>query len=69
VSRWHEFIPGGQGRQLRYYEETASRYDAMHVSENDEHAIALRYVAMYLEWLGAESILDTGCGTGRAMRY
>ncbi len=69
MNRRHEFIRGGQDRQLRYYEETASRYDAMQVSENDEHAIALRYVATYLEWLGAESVLDTGCGTGRGMRY
>jgi ubiquinone/menaquinone biosynthesis C-methylase UbiE len=58
-----------QDQQLRYYQETASAYDARHVSSDDEHGIALRYITMYLDWLGAETVLDTGCGTGRAMRH
>jgi SAM-dependent methyltransferase len=59
----------GQRKQLLYYEQTAGRYDAMHVSRDDEHAIALHHIAMYLQWLDAASVLDTGCGTGRGMRF
>lgn len=51
-----------------YYARTAARYDGWHTLEHDEHHVALRHVLRYLEWIGAESVLDTGCGTGRALR-
>jgi ubiquinone/menaquinone biosynthesis C-methylase UbiE len=56
-------------RQLDYYRESASTYDAMHTASFDEHLFALRHIAMYLSWIDARSVLDTGCGTGRSMRY
>jgi len=34
-----------------------------------EHHDALRHVAVYMRTIGASSLLDTGCGTGMAMRY
>ena len=55
--------------QRVYYKRTASEYDAVHVSPSDEHALGLGLVATHIERLGATSLLDTGCGTGRAMRY
>ena len=54
-------------RQREYYQRTAHAYDAVH--DEPEHLLALAYVVRYLEWLGATSVLDTGCGTGRALRY
>jgi SAM-dependent methyltransferase len=62
-------VPDERLLQREYYERTAGSYDAVHTAEPDEHGFALRHVVMYLEWLGAESVLDTGCGTGRAMAY
>ncbi len=56
-------------RQQAYYAETADRYEADHVQDGDEHYFALRHIAFYLEWIGARSVLDTGCGTGRALRF
>jgi ubiquinone/menaquinone biosynthesis C-methylase UbiE len=55
--------------QLAYYAITADRYEADHVHDGDEHDFALRHVAFYLRWIDARSVLDTGCGTGRAMRF
>lgn len=55
--------------QRRYYGETADRYDDWHTTGHDEHYVALRHIAAYLQWIGARSVLDTGCGTGRAMRF
>jgi len=55
--------------QRDYYKRTADAYDAMHVDPADEHMLALGIVAAHIERLGATSVLDTGCGTGRAMRY
>ena len=57
------------GRQRAYYAETAERYDTAHVQEGDEHHLALQHVAFYLKWISARSVLDTGCGTGRALRF
>ncbi len=55
--------------QRRYYRDTADRYDDWHTAVPDEHYVALRHIAAYLQWIGARTVLDTGCGTGRAMRY
>jgi len=53
--------------QRAYYADTAHRYDEMHVHENDEHYFALRFMISVAEHLGIRSILDIGCGTGRAL--
>jgi SAM-dependent methyltransferase len=58
-----------QEQQRRYYERTASEYDRMHVSAGDEHAEALSHIASTLGTIGAESVLDVGCGTGRGIKY
>lgn len=55
--------------QHQYYTETASLYDDMHVRENDEHFVALKHVISIMEMMGSSSILDVGCGTGRAIKY
>lgn len=54
-------------RQRRYYAETAEHYDEMHSFA--EHRVALWQVAAFVKALGARTLLDTGCGTGLAMRY
>ena len=56
-------------RQRTYYADTADRYESDHVQDGDEHYFALRHIAFYLRWIGARSVLDTGCGTGRALRF
>lgn len=53
--------------QREYYRDTAGEYDRMH--RFSEHYVGLRHVSAYLQALGASSLLDTGCGTGLAMRY
>ena len=55
--------------QRNYYAETATRYDQMHVLAGDEHSVSLSYVSAFLQRLGARSVLDLGCGTGRALEY
>jgi len=54
--------------QRRYYAETAASYDARHVSEHDEHALALDHIVALAGELGVTSVLDVGAGTGRAVR-
>lgn len=55
--------------QRRYYAETAAQYDTMHVSERDEHFLALSLLIAAIDFLEIRSILDIGSGTGRAVRY
>lgn len=55
--------------QQRYYAETAQKYDAMHVHERDEHYLALCLMVGAIDFLGVQSILEIGSGTGRAIRY
>lgn len=53
--------------QRRYYAGTAHEYDVQHVDEG--HELSLAIVAHDIERYGWASVLDTGCGTGRAMKY
>ncbi|MSR79901.1 MAG: class I SAM-dependent methyltransferase [Gemmataceae bacterium] len=55
--------------QRRYYSETASQYDAMHVHEGDEHYFALCVMLGAVDFLGVTSILEIGSGTGRAIGH
>lgn len=52
--------------QSDYYARTAERYDSMH--EQVPHDVALGHVIGFIPWLGARSLLDTGCGTGWGLR-
>src|SRR5271169_6054635 len=53
--------------QRAYYAQTAYRYDDTHVHEEGEHTFALRFLVAAVEYLGIQSILDVGSGTGRGL--
>jgi ubiquinone/menaquinone biosynthesis C-methylase UbiE len=53
--------------QRRYYTETAERYDSMHAHESDDDDWAFRLVCALLRMIGAQTVLDVGAGTGRAI--
>ena len=55
--------------QRKYYAETAAKYDAMQISDHDEHQFALAILSAMIEYHGIRSVLDVGSGTGRALRY
>ena len=55
--------------QRKYYADTAAKYDAMQISEQDEHQFALAILSGMIEYHGIKSVLDVGSGTGRALRY
>ncbi|MGH6614081.1 class I SAM-dependent methyltransferase [Sphingomonas sp.] len=55
--------------QRRYYEETAERYDEMHIADGDEHYLALDWLSNIIRQQGITSVLDIGSGTGRGIRY
>jgi ubiquinone/menaquinone biosynthesis C-methylase UbiE len=58
-----------QKEQRGYYRRTAHTYDDWHTSRPDEHTFALEHVLVYLRLCGAQSVLDSGCGTGRTLRF
>jgi ubiquinone/menaquinone biosynthesis C-methylase UbiE len=53
--------------QRSYYAQTASDYDGMHLSANDEHTFALAILVTLIKLYGFESVADVGSGTGRAL--
>ena len=56
--------------QAAYYVKTASAYDELHTSQqNDEHYAALRIMCALGESLGIETYLDVGAGTGRGVCF
>ena len=55
--------------QRKYYANTASAYDALHLDAKDEHYFALSFLIAAFDFLEIESILDIGAGTGRALLY
>ena len=65
-SRW-QYAP--KDIQTKYYERTADFYDDAHVSEGDAHNDSLHYVEVFIANMNVSTVLDTGCGSGRAARY
>lgn len=55
--------------QRQYYAETAAKYDNAHVHAGGEHVLALGFLISSLDFFGVRSVLDIGCGTGRAIRH
>lgn len=55
--------------QRRYYRDIAEDYERDHVGIEDEHRKSLDYTSFFIDWLGAESVLDVGMGTGRGARH
>ena len=53
--------------QREYYRNTAARYDALRVGDEDEYDFALALLPGLIQWIGVESVLDVGSGTGRAL--
>jgi ubiquinone/menaquinone biosynthesis C-methylase UbiE len=52
-----------------YYNDFASKFDGYNIQERDEHYMALGALEGLTHYLGAESMLDVGSGTGRALLY
>ena len=55
--------------QRQYYAQTASSYDQVHVSDDDEHAFALHWLSSLISAYSIQSVLDVGSGTGRAINF
>lgn len=55
--------------QRAYYARTASQYDDLHQTADDEHNLALLLLSAAIEHLGVRSVLDIGSGTGRALLH
>lgn len=53
----------------QYYAKTANWYDEAQLHENDEHYNALMFLRGVIAEKNYQSILDIGCGTGRALIY
>ncbi len=53
--------------QTRYYTESAAKYEDMHRHEGSGDALANKYVHAVLKMLEAQSVLDVGTATGRAV--
>ena len=68
MSRPEDHSP--EGIQSLYYEATASRYDSMHTSnQDDEHFKALKFIDAVSSLYALDTFLDVGAGTGRGVRF
>lgn len=54
-------------KQRQYYTDTADVYDELHLHTDQEHMFALEWLSGLIRYTGAQSLLDVGCGTGRAL--
>lgn len=52
-----------------YYDSFAPQFDSFNIKERDEHYMALGALEGLLHYMGAQSVLDVGSGTGRALLY
>lgn len=53
--------------QQRYYAASAAVYEDMHLHEGSGDVVANRYVHFLLKMVNAQSVLDVGTATGRAL--
>ena len=56
-------------KQLQYYKSTGRLYDDIHVRSSDGHSYSLYLISVFIKLLGIKNVLDTGCVTGRGIRY
>jgi SAM-dependent methyltransferase len=54
--------------QRDYYGATAAQYERMHGGADEENLLALGFLTAAIDLLGAQSVLEVGAGTGRALR-
>jgi ubiquinone/menaquinone biosynthesis C-methylase UbiE len=55
---------------MLYYEQTAAEYDRLHGEDlNPEHTTALERTWPLLKDMDVSSVMDVGCGTGRALSW
>jgi protein-L-isoaspartate O-methyltransferase len=54
--------------QRQYYTETAARYEEMHEREASGDATHMAFVLAMLRRLQAQTVLDVGTASGRALR-
>jgi ubiquinone/menaquinone biosynthesis C-methylase UbiE len=69
--RFEQFmkLPSEIEIQRQYYAQTAAKYEEAHVHAGGEHVFALGFLMSSLDYFGIRSVLDIGCGTGRAIRH
>jgi ubiquinone/menaquinone biosynthesis C-methylase UbiE len=56
-------------RSQAYYTQTAANYDSYQLHQDDEHYNALMFLRGAIAEKQYKSLLDVGCGTGRALQY
>lgn len=61
--------PAASELQRDYYKRTAASFEGAHEQGDSAHNRALELLVGILPTLGAQSVLDVGTGTGRALRY
>jgi SAM-dependent methyltransferase len=62
-------VATAQQLQKAYYQRTANTYQRDHVTDGDEHSVALDHILAVCAQLGVRDVLDVGCGTGRALQH
>ena len=55
--------------QRRHFAGIAEKYQSEYVPQGDEHFLALAFLVAAIDYLGIESVLDIGSGTGRAISF
>lgn len=55
-------------QQKEYYARTAANYEQVHVSDDDEHSSAIKFMIALMRLYNINTVLDIGSGTGRAVK-
>lgn len=55
-------------QQKEYYARTDANYEQVHVSDADEHSLAIKFMIATMRLYDINTVLDVGSGTGRAVK-